>query len=676
MSRVEVLSSVENTAHAAGEHNRSSSSRPRNNSTGMAGKGAGGKAPRASQERVWKRAKDPRTGRTYYYDAVTRETQWEKPLELATPEERSAIQEKERVTKEFFAAMEANIVRRVDQGLDVHDVPPRRESTGALTATPEPDSGGRSWGSPHPAPAMRRSSAAAVSLAPADHMRTETPLNIQAPPDYLRGEEAKHKAYPGFWGSDNSLRNGSVSSSAAAGSIEGLARPMRIVRTISHMDDSVLEQLRSTAEEDLSAKEARDVEDMIEESEVGLTFEDLEQAPEPGPRSMKTAPMLRKRPSVMSLFFKTGERPEGAAGRRSGGGGSGEKPRHRSSLRSRGESRVAEPPRMSLEVESAVDGLMRPPLRRNNSTSTIYVNETMAAPDKESTIKVVCCVVRAHMLSAAARDDAHQVDNVPPEFSVFIDRDYVRPQRNRRPSFVRPFGGSAEVEEVEVPKLDTLVKFFRHVYLTAQMEVECIIMSLIYVEKLLKVTKGRLQIRHFNWKSVLFAGMIMASKVWDDLSMWNADFSAVCPSFSLRRINELELTLLSILKFDTTITASNYAKYYFHLRSMCATMGLGGDLREMQPLSIEGAHRLHISSKNFTEMNNLQQTMRERSATLDPRSALEIRLPGDSSVESKLRKNAAKTTQLSLEEVVSMRSPTTGGGSSSTRSRPPSSKSP
>lgn len=31
-------------------------------------------------------------------------------------------------------------------------------------------------------------------------------------------------------------------------------------------------------------------------------------------------------------------------------------------------------------------------------------------------------------------------------------------------------------------------------------------------------------------------------------SMWNADFSQVCHSFTLKRINELELALLDVLK--------------------------------------------------------------------------------------------------------------------------------
>lgn len=64
----------------------------------------------------WKSAQDPNTGRTYYYHEITRETQWRKPPELASEAERKAMEEKERKQKDFFAAMEANILNSLSQG--------------------------------------------------------------------------------------------------------------------------------------------------------------------------------------------------------------------------------------------------------------------------------------------------------------------------------------------------------------------------------------------------------------------------------------------------------------------------------------------------------------------------------------------------------------------------------
>lgn len=52
------------------------------------------------------------------------------------------------------------------------------------------------------------------------------------------------------------------------------------------------------------------------------------------------------------------------------------------------------------------------------------------------------------------------------------------------------------------------------------------------------------------------------------------DFSQVYPSFDLRRVNTLELAMLDALKYVIRVSASEYAKYYFHLRSMMARLGL------------------------------------------------------------------------------------------------------
>jgi hypothetical protein len=184
-----------------------------------------------------------------------------------------------------------------------------------------------------------------------------------------------------------------------------------------------------------------------------------------------------------------------------------------------------------------------------------------------------------------------------------------------------------------VPPLELVLKFFNNAYSKSQMESECIIMCLIYVERLIKVTKGRFCIRYDNWRPTLFACMILASKVWDDLSMWNVDFSQISAAFDLQRINELELALLDALHYEVKVPAGEYAKYYFHLRSMIARLGFyekkgsgGPPPGKILPLSVEGARRLQLATETYEEMKLNQTETRPRCVSIHTETPARIQL--------------------------------------------------
>lgn len=212
---------------------------------------------------------------------------------------------------------------------------------------------------------------------------------------------------------------------------------------------------------------------------------------------------------------------------------------------------------------------------------------------------------RAHIIGAEREDEGNgaKYDSTEDRFRLFNDRESQR-------KAVAPLEEEMCLDELtldeaekELPTLEVITSFYRDVFMRAQMETDCIIMSLIYVERLIKVTDGLLRPRRSNWRSLLFSCMILSSKVWDDLSMWNGDFSQTCPAgviFSVKRINELELAILKALKYKVKVPASEYAKYYFLLRSMLIKSGLGGDdLKTMNPLDVEGAKRLEQVSSSF-----------------------------------------------------------------------------
>eukprot|EP01041_Mallomonas_annulata_P010813 gene10813-22561_t len=255
-------------------------------------------------------------------------------------------------------------------------------------------------------------------------------------------------------------------------------------------------------------------------------------------------------------------------------------------------------------------------IRRRNSTGTIFVGTTISNQDNDATIHCVCAVMRSHMLDAfRARA------NPLPEFDKFKDLEFLDPppralKYEQKHSFLQSIGlqKKSAMDEEQVPPLEEIFTFFTHIYSKAQLNSECIIITLVYLERLIKITKGQFCICHDNWKSVLFACMIMSSKVWDDLSMWNIDFSHVLPAFNLHRVNELELALLDALGYVVIVSAGEYAKYYFFLRSMMARLGYhANEATELAPLDISGARKLQLSTEMYQQN---KKVMRRRGVTI------------------------------------------------------------
>jgi len=208
------------------------------------------------------------------------------------------------------------------------------------------------------------------------------------------------------------------------------------------------------------------------------------------------------------------------------------------------------------------------------------------------------------------------------DYEVFNDNHEEHPFTHDSHSVIVETTDAIETMRIEdkIPSLDEISSFYRFVFNKAQMEFDCIIMSLIYVERLLRETKGGVRPTVNNWRSVLFSCMILASKVWDDLSMWNADFSLACPTgvtFSLQRINQLELAVLNCLKYNVKVPASEYAKYYFLMRSMLIRSGLAGqDVLSATPLDLDGAKELEFISSNYGIERSSKSKLR-RSKSLD-----------------------------------------------------------
>ena len=69
-----------------------------------------------------------------------------------------------------------------------------------------------------------------------------------------------------------------------------------------------------------------------------------------------------------------------------------------------------------------------------------------------------------------------------------------------------------------------------------------------------------------NWRLLLFVSLILASKIWDDESFENDNFSKAFEKYSTKDINHFECVFLKCIDYELYIKCSDYAKYYYILR--------------------------------------------------------------------------------------------------------------
>jgi len=157
-----------------------------------------------------------------------------------------------------------------------------------------------------------------------------------------------------------------------------------------------------------------------------------------------------------------------------------------------------------------------------------------------------------------------------------------------------------------LPSVSEVATFLYTIFSTAQCSVDCTIVCLIYLERFTKTSNLTLTAK--NWRSLTATSMLLASKVWDDLSMVNADFATFL-GYTLEQINGWEKSFLSGMKYDVRVSASQYAKYYFDLREQA------NETRDAVPmLDMHRAARLELLSsvvqKRVDEMRASTATRR------------------------------------------------------------------
>jgi hypothetical protein len=113
---------------------------------------------------------------------------------------------------------------------------------------------------------------------------------------------------------------------------------------------------------------------------------------------------------------------------------------------------------------------------------------------------------------------------------------------------------------------ETIIEYLSSVVHDTQLEFECLICAVIYLDRLLdlsasEITKLRLQLSPRNWRNLFAVCAMISAKVWDDFSMSNNDFRLVFPDEDLQQVNRFEVQVLQLLGFNVSITGSTYESY-------------------------------------------------------------------------------------------------------------------
>jgi len=147
-----------------------------------------------------------------------------------------------------------------------------------------------------------------------------------------------------------------------------------------------------------------------------------------------------------------------------------------------------------------------------------------------------------------------------------------------------------------IPDMEIIEKFIKNIFKIGQLAPESLVMGVAYTDRI--AVSGGFKFYPFNWKRMILAALILASKVWEDQAVWNVDFLELFPLATPNDLGQLEKKILSLLSFDVSINASDYARIYFDLRAQ--STATEEHFLELKPLNKDGEANLELKTINYT----------------------------------------------------------------------------
>jgi hypothetical protein len=235
--------------------------------------------------------------------------------------------------------------------------------------------------------------------------------------------------------------------------------------------------------------------------------------------------------------------------------------------------------------------------QKHNSTSSLYINSTISQPDNEELLRCMATAILYHIEKGAM--STHKT-----YYDIFSEEKY--PIMKSR------------VDTKKIPDVEAIYQFLNTIFKAERLDSECAIMCLAYTERIIALTG--LTMDPTNWRRLVLSALILASKVWEDQSVWNVDFLPVFDNLTAQDLNKLERQFLALLQYNVSLTASLYAKYYFELRQFSK---LNAEHFPLQPLDKLNAKRL----EDHSQASEYRVKTFKRSASVDQLQPVRFHIP-------------------------------------------------
>ena len=191
---------------------------------------------------------------------------------------------------------------------------------------------------------------------------------------------------------------------------------------------------------------------------------------------------------------------------------------------------------------------------KSSSTSSIFLDTTMSNPEVKNMIKAV-----AIMLYTQISEDKTLTKKISEKSDLyyFSEEKYIKdyPQYFDR----------QKIENIQKePTIDEIIDFIEALYNCVQFSSECVIIGMIYIDRIIALTG--LSLQNTNWRPLIFVSLMMSQKIWDDRYLSNGDFSSIYPFFEKEDLNLLEMKFLEIIQYNVFVKLSIYMTFYLELR--------------------------------------------------------------------------------------------------------------